>query len=135
MTPTDTDALINDFQSTMQTLWKTRQELSLWLPGALETLPTTLPAEQLASRAPLTLQTGARVALRFYVPPNTARLQLQWRGKPGALKIEGLNLRPARATSSDASAATFDFAQNGWQRLVLSASDNATLLSARLEAR
>ena len=135
LTPTNTENLLNDFQTTMQSLWKTRKVLPVWLPGALETVPDSLPAEQLAARAPLTLLTGARVALRFYVPPNTARVQLQWRGKPGALKIEGLNLRPSRADANDLSAATFDFAQNGWQRLVLSASDNATLLGARLEVR
>ena len=135
LTPTNTDNLINDFQNVMQSLWKTRKFLPLWLPGALETVPSSLPAEQLAARSPLTLKASARVALRFYVPPNTARLQLQWRGKAGALKMDGMNMRPARADAADLSAATFDFAQNGWQRLVLNASDNATLVSARLEAR
>ncbi len=135
MTPTNTENFLNDFQNFMKSLWTTRKVLPLWLPGALESVPTSLPAEQLAARAPLTLQKGARVALRFYVPPNTARLTLQWRGKNGTLKIDGLNTRPARATSSELSAASFDFTQNGWQRLVLSATDNATLMGASLEAR
>ena len=116
-----TGDLFSSIETNWSTPWNPDKTLPIWLPGALG---VDLDAATLVNRAPYTLKAGTRAPLTLWVPPGTAELRIEGAGA-GNLSTIG----PSFSAKGDV--ARVFFGDNGWQKITLVASANATISAAR----
>jgi hypothetical protein len=137
---TSTLAILQGFENTMRNALPANEapaRVPVWLPGALEKLPPSLPASQLANRSALSVRSSQSISTLLFVPPQARRLHIELRSErrplaASALRAVGWKSRAvAPALRESSGALEVEVAgRGGWRRFIWTTGAPVTLSSA-----